>query len=136
MNLVSYYSDAYEADFLPGQILFLELSKPINHPNQGEVHIRRLIPYDPSLIYHSLSLGYASRSPKGEKPLLFKQTYFRNSTTPSHSKEGSSIPSPSGEGQTVTPINHSNQGEVPHPSLVSFTHCYQKINKNVVHYGK
>ena len=35
-----------------------------------------------------------------------------NSTYPSIRKEDNKIPSPSGEGQVITPINHLNQGEV------------------------
>jgi len=36
-----------------------------------------------------------------------------NSTTPSYRKEANTMPSPFGEGQTDTPINRHNRGEVP-----------------------
>ena len=56
-------------------------------------------------------------SPMGEK-LCAPQTKhgLGNSTTPSYRKEANTMPSPFGEGQTDTPINRHNQGEVAlHP---------------------
>ena len=52
-------------------------------------------------------------SPKGERLKPFSsQALFWKPSTPSGRKEVKPIPSPFGEGQTDTPINHFNQGEV------------------------
>ncbi len=96
-----------EINSIPSPLGEGQTDTPINHANQGEV---------PQIPLPSPPRG-RSQSLLETKPCL------GSPTRQSDRKETNSIPSPLGEGQTDTPINHAYQGEVPlsfPPSTPSF----------------